>query len=457
MQIQRIGLFLEMAAIRNFFQKRKLDRRFKQAGEGHKLCDETPKTTGSIPGPSSSGSRAGGAGSKGKQRSESTSKAAEAALARNASANQAKPTKPMSSKTTWKNISQMPEGRSEKKIKIRVETATKSNNEIESPPMLSSISFACPLCPACLPENEIKKHIEGCLHKEIDSEPAMVAATMIHTLNDKRQVLPCIETLNKYLENIIKNPGEEKYRKIRIDNKVFKEKVKDVKGVKELLTVAVGFVQVKLPANDGETEEDFYLLSEGLAMESERLEIIKGYINEAEPLTPGLDRNVKVYRPVTAAASLDFPSDFYAVSNQEIKREQQQKTEDLEKSKQLRTKAMKEAEIQNKKKFYRFTLIRIRFPDDHILQGTFFSKDKFSEVLSFVRESLEIDWLPFELCDATGKKIHTSEMSLEALGLSPAAVLNFSWDQSIAEDMKGTNINTDQCLTSELLARVIEL
>ena len=45
------------------------------------------------------------------------------------------------------------------------------------------------------------------------------------------------------------------------------------------------------------------------------------------------------------------------------------RTEEIERSSQLRTRAMREAE-KRPSKTYRFTLIRVRFPDGYILQGT---------------------------------------------------------------------------------------
>ena len=437
-----------------------MDRKFKQAGVGHTLTDVASGSINSFTEASKSGNREVASENKEKRRSESASKAAEAALAR--TANQVKISRPISSKATWKNQTQIAGIKGEAKGDKNETTSELKKQKVsperdkEMPPMLLTILFTCPLCPACLPENEIKHHIEKCLHKDIDSEPAMVAAAMIYTLNEPKKVCACVEILNKYLDNIIKHPCEEKYRKIRVNNRVFQDKVKDLKGVKELLTMAIGFVQVELPWNDNEVKEDFYLLSEGLAMETERLEIIKDYLNEAEALLPLLDRNVKVYKPVSGAATLDFPSAFYAVSNQEIKREQQQRSENIEKSKQLCSKAMQDDEIQRKKRSYRFTLLRIRFPDDHILEGTFFSQDKFSAVMSFVKDSLEMNWLPFELSDAMGKKIDTLEVSLETLELSPAAILNFRLDHCIAEDIQAAS-GTTSFLMSDLLARVTEL
>ena len=47
-----------------------------------------------------------------------------------------------------------------------------------------------------------------------------------------------MDTLHTYLENVIKNGGEEKYRRIRISNKVFQGRVKSQKGGMEFLKAA---------------------------------------------------------------------------------------------------------------------------------------------------------------------------------------------------------------------------
>jgi hypothetical protein len=64
--------------------------------------------------------------------------------------------------------------------------------------------------------------IETTLHAMFDEQPIESASYMIHTLNKNRQqVSEAIETLKRYLNNIINNFDVEKYRRIRISNKVF--------------------------------------------------------------------------------------------------------------------------------------------------------------------------------------------------------------------------------------------
>lgn len=55
-----------------------------------------------------------------------------------------------------------------------------------------------------------------------DDEAGLSACLVIHSCNDNlERVNYCVETLCKYLSNIIDNPSETKYWKIRMSNKVF--------------------------------------------------------------------------------------------------------------------------------------------------------------------------------------------------------------------------------------------
>ncbi|KAJ1398559.1 hypothetical protein B484DRAFT_438374, partial [Ochromonadaceae sp. CCMP2298] len=58
--------------------------------------------------------------------------------------------------------------------------------------------------------------------------------------------VPAVTTLARYVGNVLQQPGEEKFRRIKTDNKAFREKVGAAKGAVELL-LALGF----LPQGDG--------------------------------------------------------------------------------------------------------------------------------------------------------------------------------------------------------------
>lgn len=114
----------------------------------------------------------------------------------------------------------------------------------------------------------------------------------------------------------------------------------------------------------------------------------------------------------------------------------------------LMTQAMREKLMKEKEIKYKFTLIRIRFPDNIILQGTFSVLETFEEVFKFVKEHLINEAVPFYLITATREKLFETEFdkTLEALRLVPAVILTFFWDTS------STDMVPSQCLKDETLA-----
>ena len=74
--------------------------------------------------------------------------------------------------------------------------------------------------------------------------------------------------------------------------------------------------------------------------------------------------------------------------------------------------AMRDKEASVGRRKYKYCLVRIRFPDGFILQGTFSVYEPISAVQDYVTENLE-NQLPFLLLDSvTGAKFSTEETSL---------------------------------------------
>lgn len=121
------------------------------------------------------------------------------------------------------------------------------------------------------------------------------------------------------------------------------------------------------------------------------------------------------------------------------------RTKALERDQMLMTKAMREKFMKQKERKYRFTLIRIRFPDNIILQGTFAVSESFQAVIDFVKEHLYIDEFPFHLITGTREKLTEAdfEKSLEALNLVPAVVLAFFWDTDSDFETPSQSLNDD--------------
>lgn len=304
----------------------------------------------------------------------------------------------------------------------------------DSAPVLESVLFKCPdIGTMSLPKIQMEAAIHQFLLDNLADEPEMTSALMIHTLNkNKEKVKVCIETLTKYLDNIINNPTEEKFWKIRKNNKAFQERVACLKGTEEFLDAA-GFTLKSLPFEDGETL--FYVFDSELAKDLERLQNMKDVLFQAEPIKAELDRSVKVLHPTTAASKFDIPDDFYNISPEELKKEQQRRDEATEKLGMLRTKAMRERDELKELRRYRYSLLRIRFPDGILLQGVFRVSEAAKSIYSFVREHLLNDWIPFSLTTGTGHKIEEGDSTIAELGLAPAAVINFAWDAAVVKEV----------------------
>jgi len=70
-----------------------------------------------------------------------------------------------------------------------------------------------------------------------------------------------VDTLCKYLDNIINNPNDTKFQRIRCSNKVFQEKVVIVVGAVQFL-IAAGFKRTMMKVDpSADHEEEFWVFS----------------------------------------------------------------------------------------------------------------------------------------------------------------------------------------------------
>ena len=291
------------------------------------------------------------------------------------------------------------------------------------------------------------------------SEPEMTSALMIHTLNkDKEKVEACIDILQKYLDNILKNPGNEKFLKIRLENKAFREKVAPIKGSVEYLQAA-GFEQIRLTGPDDKTMEDYLIFDAGMSEDVDRLQALKDVLVSAEPIRPELDNDIHVFHPSQNANRIIVPDSFYSMSTEEVRREHQRQQEACQRLGMLRTKEMREREQTRELRRYRFALVRVRLPDGIILQATFRATSHFSGLRNIIRESIkdDVSWVPFTLSSQTGHRFSENDdnTSLVELGLAPASLINFTWDQAVLADVQGSDTNIKPpFLNKELMATI---
>ena len=243
-----------MSAIKKFFEKKKTEAKFKLAGPGQKLGDarthnaerqarlDQAQASASVPGPSakrgamSDQQRAAAAAAMSRLSGQGSSSSGDYEKRRSQAAIRAMAQKELEKEKM----------RDEEIAKLKSTYGEKPTVEIEGPSLLccEGVFYKCALIDdgKVLPKNEMKRKIRDFLYDQLDNEDrALTACLIIHTLNkDTEKVKVCVDTLSKYLDNIIQNPDEEKFRKIRKSNKAFVERISPIEG-SDVFISAVGF------------------------------------------------------------------------------------------------------------------------------------------------------------------------------------------------------------------------
>ncbi|NXR23940.1 UBXN6 protein, partial [Cinclus mexicanus] len=328
-------------------------------------------------------------------------------------------------------------------------------------PSVSGVYFICPLTGAIVKKDQKEKQLREAIQAYFSVDPVAASIMEIHTFNkDREKVRVCVETMAKYLDNIYLHPEEEKYQKIKLQNKVFQERISCLEGTHRFFQ-AVGFETKTLPTPRAscpipvvaETTEEFYVLKEEMLSRLEELKDCKEQLLSSEPVRAQLHRQLTLFRPSPAAARFELPHDFFNLTAEELRREQRLRTEAVEKASMLRTRAMREKEEQREMRKYNYTLLRVRFPDGYILQGTFYARESVSVLYNFVREALRDDWLPFELLGPGGLKLTDENLAFNECGLVPSALLSLAWDAAVMAEVEAAAEEQRSPLRPELLAR----
>uniref|UniRef100_A0A1A8NMN3 UBX domain-containing protein 6 n=1 Tax=Nothobranchius rachovii TaxID=451742 RepID=A0A1A8NMN3_9TELE len=436
--------------MKKFFDDIKKDMKFKSAGPGKKLTEDSSNRPEVVQSSSSAKQNRHHAPSEGAQR------AGAAALAR------------IEQKQRPKVHTSQDAIRNQVKRELEAEAAAVAEKERAASAegsgvpvkdfaclSVSGVYFTCPLTGATLTKSQREVHIKEAIFMRFEEDAVEASVMMIHTFNkDRDKVKTAVDIISKYVENICKNPTEEKYRKIKVSNKVFQEKVHPVEGSREFLQ-ALGFISVMLPVEDQEEDEEFLVLPEQSPDALELMKERRDRLQKGQPVRAQLDRQPQAFRPSPNAQKFELPSEFYNLTAEELKREQQLRSELVEKNSMLRTKAMREKEEQRERRKYNYTLLRVRLPDGNLLQGTFYAWDRVRALFEFVRESLVDGWQPFELVAPGGQKLQESEeVSLVECNLVPAALLTFSWDAAVQADVAAAGGKSPTLLKPQLLETI---
>ncbi|XP_077716537.1 UBX domain-containing protein 6 isoform X2 [Canis aureus] len=438
--------------MKKFFQEIKADIKFKSAGPGQKLTGErAPKEKPNQP-------------AVRQPRQGPTNEAQMAAAAALARLEQKQPK--ARGPTSQESI------RNQVRKELRAEATVSGSTEAPGTNMVPEpreegsahlavpgVCFTCPLTGATLRKDQRDAHIKEAILSHFSTDPVAASIMKIHTFNrDRDKVKLGVDTIAKYLDNICLHPEEEKYRKIKLQNKVFQERINCLEGTHEFFE-AIGFQKALLPVPDQEGPEEFYVLSEAAVAEPQSLQRHKDQLLVAEPVRATLARQRRVFRPSPMASQFDLPGDFFNLTAEEIKREQRLRSEAVERLSVLRTKAMREREEQRELRKYTYTLLRVRLPDGCLLQGTFYARERVGALYAFVREALQSDWLPFDLLASGGQKLSEEDsLAFNECGLVPSALLTFSWDAAVLDDIRAAGAEPNSSiLKPELLAAIEKL
>lgn len=288
--------------IKKFFSKKKSEAKFKTAGPGRKLNAEAPQSSGSGKKPKDVYVPI-----KRNDLTDESKNARDAAMRRLMEKN----SKPLN----LSSLAIKEQARKEMEAqRVTPETTVKQESTEKKEYSIDGVFFSCPLVSEeILPKKDWKVKIKTFLYEQLDSDPGLTSCLIIKNCNTLDKAEDCIETLKKYLQNIINNPFDEKFHKIRMSNRIFCDKVANAEGAREFLTAA-GFQQKTID------DDNFLVWSKDYP--TEMLAQLIEALDLCEVISLELDRNTKVLLP-SQIRNFNLPPEFFRISPEELKKEQQ--------------------------------------------------------------------------------------------------------------------------------------
>ncbi|CAA7043685.1 unnamed protein product [Microthlaspi erraticum] len=314
--------------------------------------------------------------------------------------------------------------------------------------------FECPICKTPFTsEEEVSLHVETCIETNNGDESASSESEKKdnndESETEKLVVLylsgkpteSSIGVLLRLLKNIVKEPENGKFRKIRMSNAKIKEAIGDVPGGVELLEL-VGF---ELKEENGEVwavmeaprEEQSQLINKVVEI-LEKRDVPKkdDKVVLVAEAPKKIDREIRVFFsvPESVASRIEVPDSFYSLSADEIKREADLRRKKIAESQLLIPRSYKEKQAKAARKRYKRSMIRVQFPDGVVLQGVFAPWEQTIALYEFVSSALKEPSLEFELLDPVLVKRrvipHTpapgqKPITLEDEELVPSALIRF--------------------------------
>lgn len=231
--------------------------------------------------------------------------------------------------------------------------------------------------------------------------------------------------LRKLVGNVRDAPSEAKFRKVRLTNpKIATALGKRVEAF--ALLAACGF---RLDASREHAEMADADAADAPALEWACVSLdaaVAMHANGGPPVPAGpCDVKVLVAAQGQPMRFDEVGDDFYALTPAEVKAIMDGNAARRAKEERLMTQQQREAEKLKQRRLYRKAMIRVRFPDDVVLQATFAATAPVATLLSWVESALREPGHSFELAIARGQPLSELAYTLEQAELAPAAMLNF--------------------------------
>ncbi|XP_043707241.1 plant UBX domain-containing protein 2 isoform X2 [Telopea speciosissima] len=282
--------------------------------------------------------------------------------------------------------------------------------------------FECPVCNKSFrSEEDVSVHIDSCISDKVSNADVVEESPMngsnAEALNELADRVGAflsggpsegsVEVVLKLLRNIIKEPTNAKFRRIRMSNPKIREAVGAVAGGIELLEY-VGF---RLQEEGGEiwavmeepSEDQISLIKESILLleprKTEDIPVVASTEVEGPVEPKKIDRQIRVFFsvPESIARKIDLPESFYNLSAEELRREAETKKKKIAESQLLIPRSYKEKQVKTARKRFKKAVIRIQFPDEVVLQGVFFPWEPTTALYEFVSSALKEPSLEFEL------------------------------------------------------------
>ncbi|XP_047048405.1 plant UBX domain-containing protein 2-like [Lolium rigidum] len=276
-------------------------------------------------------------------------------------------------------------------------------------------TVACPNCgDAFASEHAVSEHLDGCL-AAAGGARARAAA---YLAADPPPPAAAVEVAKRLLANLLREPGNDKFRRVRLANPRIKDAVADRDGGLDLLEAAgfaVGDQGGELFAVMDEPPSDARLAGIRRAVlllershpsapvqtpvEAAPKESGRSGADEQKEVNRIVDRQIRVFFnvPGSSVAETDAPDSFYKLSSEEVSKEARMRRERLEQSRLLIPKSYKEKQALAARQKYKQAVIRIQFPDGVILQGVFLPAEATGSLYEFVASALKQPSLEFDL------------------------------------------------------------